>query len=56
MCRQVGGWPQDSFDDLAIEIGDHQILWFHFFVGNATRLDNNEAFITRDPAGVPKGI
>jgi len=56
MRGQIGGWSQGSFDDLAINVGDHQIFRFHFFVRNATRLDNNEAFITRNPAGVPEGI
>ena len=54
MSGQVGGGPQIAFDDLALEIGDHQVLWFHRLVGNSAGLDDHQIRSREMPLALPK--
>src|ERR1700730_10777641 len=56
MRGQVGGGPQSAFDDLAIEIGDHQMLWFHLRVRNPAGLDHYQFLVPGDATGIAEGI
>src|ERR1700730_12123210 len=52
----VGGGPQIAFHDLALEIGDHQVLWFHLLVRDSAGFDDNQVLIARDTPGIAEGI
>jgi len=43
MSRQVGGRPQDSFLDFAVQPNDDEISRLHRFIRNAARLDDNSS-------------
>jgi hypothetical protein len=56
MSGKVGGGLQIAFHYLALEIGDHQVLWFHGLVGNATGFDDDQFLLPGDAAGIAEGI
>jgi hypothetical protein len=43
---------QVSLDDLAIQVGHNEILRLHSLVRNAAWLDDDQAFLAGDSAGV----
>jgi hypothetical protein len=56
MSGKVGGGPQIAFHDLALEIGNHQVLWFHLLVRDSAGFDDNQVPVARDTAGIAEGI
>ena len=49
---QIGGRPQIAFDELAFEIDDDEIFRLHRVVGDAAGLDDDEAFLAGNAAGI----
>ena len=53
---EVGGGFELAFDDLAVEVGDDHELGDEFVVVDAGGLDDDEALVAVDAAGVAEGV
>jgi hypothetical protein len=47
---------QGSLHNVSIKVNGNEILRLHRLIRLTTRLDDDEASLTRNPAGIPKGI
>ena len=55
MGREIGGGAKRAFHGIAVEIGDDQVFGFQSVIRNTARLDDHEAEVAGDPAGVAEG-
>ena len=55
---EIARWAQRTFDDVAVEIGDHKLVGLEAGVIDAAGLDDHEGLDAKsvDAAGVPKGV
>jgi len=53
---EVRGGTQLAPDDLAVEIGDHEVVGLHALVGDAARLDDDEVVLAADAADIAEGV
>ena len=54
--RKIRGRAQISFENIPIQVGQHQVLRLHFLVRHATGLDHHQPVFTRNSAGIAKCV
>jgi hypothetical protein len=53
---EVGRGLEFAFDDFAVEVSDDHVGGSHPVIGDSTRLDDAEALVARDCAGVAERV
>ena len=53
---QIGGWAKLGFYQRTLKIANNHVLRLQFLVRDAAGLDDDQAFIAVDAAGVAEGI